>query len=53
MPKTRTITRSVMGARPLHMTLNLECIEEPLSESQLKQRDQLQEDCSKVCALSK
>lgn len=52
MPKTRTITRSVMSIRPFHMTLNLECIEEPLSESQLKQREKLQEDCNKVCALS-
>ncbi|XP_035744018.1 uncharacterized protein LOC118451481 isoform X2 [Vespa mandarinia] len=48
MPKSRTVSRSITSNRPLHMTLNLECIEEPLSESQLKQREKLQEDCNKV-----
>ncbi|KAK2589003.1 hypothetical protein KPH14_001852 [Odynerus spinipes] len=50
MPKSRIVSRSVTNSRPLHMTLNLECMEEPLSESQLKQKVKLQEDCDKVAA---
>ncbi|KAI4481592.1 hypothetical protein M0802_013912 [Mischocyttarus mexicanus] len=50
MPKLRTVSQSASGNRPLHMTLNLECIEEPLSDSQVKQKEKLQEDFSKVAS---
>ncbi|XP_078053044.1 relative of woc [Augochlora pura] len=48
MPKTRLITRSVTNTRPSHMTLNLECTEEPLSEAQLMLRSELKENHDKV-----
>ncbi|XP_076284718.1 relative of woc [Lasioglossum baleicum] len=50
MPKTRLITRSVTNTRPSHMTLNLECAEEPLSEAQLMLRLELKENYDRVAA---
>ncbi|XP_076241418.1 relative of woc isoform X2 [Calliopsis andreniformis] len=50
MPKTRLITRSVAAVRPPHMTLNLECAEEPLSEAQLMLRLELKENYDRVAA---
>ncbi|XP_076643086.1 uncharacterized protein LOC143353529 [Halictus rubicundus] len=50
MPKTRLITRSVTSTRPSHMTLNLECAEEPLSEAQLMLRLELKENYDRVAA---
>ena len=41
-------SRSVLNARPLNMTLNLECIEEPLSEAQLQIRTKQKENYDKV-----
>lgn len=48
MPKTRLITRSIVNTRPVNMTLNLECTEEPLSEAQLMSRVKLKENCDRV-----
>lgn len=50
MPKTRLITRSIVNTRPVNMTLNLECTEEPLSEAQLMSRVKLKENCDRVAA---
>jgi len=41
-------SRSVLNARPLNMTLNLECIEEPLSEAQLQIKTKQKENYDKV-----
>lgn len=49
MPKNRLVTRSVTNSRPPHMTLNLECTEEPLSEAQLMLRLELKENYDRVC----
>lgn len=49
MPKTRLITRSITNSRPPHMTLNLECSEEPLSEAQLVLGLELKENYDRVC----
>lgn len=35
MPKSSLYKRSVLNSRPINMTLNLECNEEPLSVAQL------------------
>ncbi|KAK9308059.1 hypothetical protein QLX08_001790 [Tetragonisca angustula] len=48
MPKTRLVTRSVTNSRPPHMTLNLECSEEPLSKAQLVLRLELKENYDRV-----
>ncbi|CAL7950827.1 unnamed protein product [Xylocopa violacea] len=48
MPKNRLVTRSVTNSRPPHMTLNLECAEEPLSEAQLMLRLELKENYDRV-----
>ncbi|XP_046474526.1 uncharacterized protein row isoform X2 [Neodiprion pinetum] len=48
MPKGRLITRSVTHTRPISMTLNLDCSEEPLSESQLAHNAKLKENYDKV-----
>ncbi|CAK9827128.1 Pogo transposable element with ZNF domain [Anthophora retusa] len=50
MPKNRLVTRSVTNSRPHHMTLNLECVEEPLSEAQLMLRLELKENYDRVAA---
>ncbi|XP_046144610.1 uncharacterized protein LOC114880486 isoform X2 [Osmia bicornis bicornis] len=50
MPKTRLVTRSASNSRPSHMTLNLECTEEPLSEAQLTLRLELKENYDRVAA---
>ncbi|XP_017788953.1 PREDICTED: uncharacterized protein LOC108571427 [Habropoda laboriosa] len=50
MPKNRLVTRSVTNSRPHHMTLNLECTEEPLSEAQLMLRLELKENYDRVAA---
>lgn len=50
MPKNRLVTRSVTNSRPPHMTLNLECTEEPLSEAQLMLRLELKENYDRVAA---
>ncbi|XP_018346712.1 PREDICTED: uncharacterized protein LOC108751155 [Trachymyrmex septentrionalis] len=51
MPRGRMFSRSVLNARPLNMTLNLECIEEPLSEAQLQIRTKQKENYDKVTAM--
>ncbi|XP_026830273.1 uncharacterized protein LOC105286543 isoform X4 [Ooceraea biroi] len=51
MPKTRLFTRSVINARPINMTLNMECTEEPLSEVQLSSRTKLKDNCNRVSAI--
>ncbi|EGI63571.1 Pogo transposable element with ZNF domain [Acromyrmex echinatior] len=51
MPRARIFSRSVLNARPLNMTLNLECIEEPLSEAQLQIRTKQKENYDKVTAM--
>jgi len=48
MPRARMFSRSVLNARPLNMTLNLECIEEPLSEAQLQIKTKQKENYDKV-----
>lgn len=48
MPRPRLFTRSVLTRRPINMTLNLECTEEPLSEAQLISRTKLKEDYDRV-----
>lgn len=50
MPKGRLITRSVTSTRPISMTLNLDCCEEPLSDSQIAHRAKLKENHDKVAA---
>ncbi|XP_025159668.1 uncharacterized protein LOC105187905 isoform X3 [Harpegnathos saltator] len=50
MPKTRMFTRSVTNTRPINMTLNLECSEEPLSEAQLVLKTKLKENVDRVMA---
>ncbi|XP_072747682.1 uncharacterized protein Row isoform X2 [Anoplolepis gracilipes] len=51
MPRPRLFTRSVLTKRPINMTLNLECTEEPLSEAQLISRTKFKEDYDKVTAI--
>lgn len=51
MPKNRLVTRSVTNSRPPHMTLNLECAEEPLSEAQLMLKLELKENYDRVRSL--
>ncbi|XP_012059146.1 PREDICTED: uncharacterized protein LOC105622337 [Atta cephalotes] len=51
MPRARMFSRSVLNARPLNMTLNLECIEEPLSEAQLQIKTKQKENYDKVAAM--
>ncbi|XP_011697131.1 PREDICTED: uncharacterized protein LOC105455472 isoform X1 [Wasmannia auropunctata] len=51
MPKVRIFSRSVLNTRPVNMTLNLECTEEPLSEAQKKLRTKLKEDCDRVAGI--
>lgn len=48
MPRPKLFTRSVLTRRPINMTLNLECTEEPLSEAQLTSRTKLKEDYDRV-----
>lgn len=48
MPRTRVFSRSILNARPPNMTLNLECIEEPLSDAQLRIRTKQKENYDKV-----
>lgn len=48
MPRQRLFTRSVLTKRPINMTLNLECTEEPLSEAQLISRTKFKEDYDRV-----
>ncbi|XP_033209365.1 uncharacterized protein LOC117168099 isoform X3 [Belonocnema kinseyi] len=48
MSKSRLITRSVTRVRPAEMTLNLECVEEPLSDAQLTFRSKYKENFEKV-----
>ncbi|XP_024946779.1 uncharacterized protein LOC107273670 isoform X2 [Cephus cinctus] len=50
MPKARLIARSVTNVRPLSMTLNLECMEEPLSEVQNMTRVKMKSDHDRVAA---
>ena len=47
MSKSRLI-RCVTTVRPADMTLNLECMEEPLSDSQLTFRSKYKENFEKV-----
>ncbi|XP_070515925.1 uncharacterized protein Row isoform X3 [Cardiocondyla obscurior] len=51
MPRLRMFSRAILNARPAHMTLNLECIEEPLSEAQQMLKTKLKEDYDKVAAV--
>ncbi|XP_050447786.1 uncharacterized protein LOC126849694 isoform X3 [Cataglyphis hispanica] len=51
MPRPRLFTRSVLTRRPINMTLNLECTEDPLSEAQLISRTKLKEDYDRVAAI--
>lgn len=48
MPKTRMFSRTVTNTRPISMTLNLECSEEPLSEAQLVSKVKLKENIDRV-----
>ncbi|CAD6202029.1 GSCOCG00002909001-RA-CDS [Cotesia congregata] len=48
MAKGRLITRSVSKNRPVDMTLNLECSDEPLSEAQLAMSTKLKENYERV-----
>lgn len=48
MPRQRLFTRSVLNKRPINMTLNLECTEEPLSEAQLISRTKFKENYDRV-----
>ncbi|XP_014481960.1 PREDICTED: uncharacterized protein LOC106748192 isoform X2 [Dinoponera quadriceps] len=50
MPKTRMLTRSVSSTRPISMTLNLECSEEPLSEAQLMLKTKIKENFDRVAS---
>ncbi|XP_008554785.1 uncharacterized protein LOC103576373 isoform X1 [Microplitis demolitor] len=50
MAKGRVINRSVSKTRPIDMTLNLECSEEPLSEAQLAMRTKLKENYDRVAS---
>ncbi|XP_015432341.1 PREDICTED: uncharacterized protein LOC107188550 isoform X2 [Dufourea novaeangliae] len=50
MPKNRLVSRAVAGARASHVTLNLECTEEPLSEAQLMSKLELKENYDRVAA---
>lgn len=40
--------RSVTNTRPVNMTLNLECTEEPLSEAQLLSKTKLKDNIDRV-----
>ncbi|XP_012223210.1 uncharacterized protein [Linepithema humile] len=53
MPKPQLYKRSVLKSRPLNMTLNLECSEEPLSAAQLRSSIKLKENCDKVSTILK
>lgn len=44
----RCYSRSVTRNRPVNMTLNLECFEEPLSEAQIAFRNKQKENFNKV-----
>ncbi|XP_063976643.1 uncharacterized protein LOC135162291 [Diachasmimorpha longicaudata] len=46
----RVVNRSITINRPIDMTLNLDCIEEPLSEAQLAFKSRIQEDYDRVIA---
>jgi len=48
MPKARLFARSVTNTRPLNMTLNMECIEEPLSEAQLSSKTKFKDNYDRV-----
>lgn len=48
MPRVRMFSRTVINTRPSSMTLNLECTEEPLSETQQILKMKLKEDCDRV-----
>ncbi|XP_043288615.1 uncharacterized protein row [Venturia canescens] len=50
MSKGRLITRSVTSTRPVDMTLNLDCIEDSLSEAQQMTRMKIKENYDKVVA---
>ncbi|XP_032672689.1 uncharacterized protein LOC116844778 isoform X2 [Odontomachus brunneus] len=50
MPKTRLFARSITNTRPVNMTLNLECNEEPLSEAQLVSKTKLKDNIDRVAA---
>ena len=45
---TRFITRSITKNRPLDMTLNLECTEEPLNDAQNTYKNKITENFNKV-----
>uniref|UniRef100_A0A6V7M7Z7 C2H2-type domain-containing protein n=1 Tax=Bracon brevicornis TaxID=1563983 RepID=A0A6V7M7Z7_9HYME len=47
---SRMMTRSVTTVRPAEMTLNLDCVEEELSEAQLAFQKKVKEDYDKVMA---
>lgn len=49
-PKSRLITRSITTTRPIDMTLNLDCVDEPLSEAQLSYLGKSKENYDKVQA---
>lgn len=53
MPRQRLFTRSILTRRPINMTLNLECTEEPLSEAQLISKTKLKEDYDRVSIFTK
>lgn len=46
--KGRLITRSITNTRPIDMTLNLDCIDEPLSEAQLASLNRSKENYEKI-----
>ncbi|KAF7992971.1 hypothetical protein HCN44_005752 [Aphidius gifuensis] len=48
--KNRLITRSITTTRPVDMTLNLDCVDEPLSEAQLTYLGKSKENYDKVQA---
>jgi len=48
MPKARLFARSVTNTRPLNMTLNMECIEESLTEAQLSSKTKFKENYDRV-----
>ncbi|XP_066594901.1 uncharacterized protein row [Prorops nasuta] len=50
MPKGRIISRLVTNTRPINMTLNLECIEEPLSQAQHNANEKLDESHHRLIA---
>jgi len=48
MPKPQLYKRSVLNTRPINMTLNLECSEEPLSVAQLMSSVKMKENYDRV-----